>query len=59
MATHTSVPPWEIPWREEPGALSPWGLRESDVTERLTLVLSIRSREVHAFQLGYHPSQGS
>ena len=22
MATHSSIPPWEIPWTEEPGRLS-------------------------------------
>ena len=31
MATHSSIPAWEIPWTEEPGRLySPWGHRESD-----------------------------
>ena len=29
---------WEVPWREEPGRLHrPWGPKESDVTEPLTL----------------------
>ena len=37
MASHSSVLAWRIPWIEEPGRLySPWGRRESDVTE-LTL----------------------
>ena len=31
---------WRIPWREEPGSLSPWGHKESDTTEWL----SARSR---------------
>ena len=32
---------WRIPWTEEPSRLySPWGLKESDTTERLTLSLS-------------------
>ena len=35
MATHSSVLAWEIPWTEEPGGCSPWGLWESDTTERL------------------------
>ena len=27
---------WKIPWTEEPGGLySPWGHKESDMTERL------------------------
>ena len=31
---------WRIPWTEKPGGLhSPWGCRESDMTERLTLSL--------------------
>ena len=25
MATHSSILPWEIPWTEEPGRLSPQG----------------------------------
>ena len=36
MATHSTIHPWRIPWTEEPGELySPWGRRESDMTERL------------------------
>ena len=27
MATHSSILPWEIPWREEPGGLQPMGLQ--------------------------------
>ena len=41
MATHSSVLAW-IPWTEEPGRLySPWCHKESDMTERLTLSLSL------------------
>ena len=37
MATHSSILAWKTPWTEEPGRLySPWGHKESDVTERLT-----------------------
>ena len=25
MATHSSILPWEIPWRKEPGGLRPTG----------------------------------
>ena len=32
MATHCSSLAWEIPWTEEPGSYSPWGLKESDTT---------------------------
>ena len=35
MATHSSTLAWRIPWREEPVGYSPWGRRESDMTERL------------------------
>ena len=30
---------WRISWAEEPGGHNPWGLKESDVTERLTHTL--------------------
>ena len=40
MATHSSILAWRIPWTDEPGWYSPWGCRESDMTERLTLSLS-------------------
>ena len=36
MATHCSILAWEIPRTEEPGGYSPWGCKESDMTERLT-----------------------
>ena len=37
MATHFSILAWRISWTEEPGGLySPWGLKELDMTERLT-----------------------
>ena len=35
MATHSSILAWEISWTEEPGGYSPWGRKESDMTERL------------------------
>ena len=37
MATHCSILIWRIPWTEEPGAgNSPWGHKESNMTERLS-----------------------
>ena len=33
MATHSSIPAWRIPWREEPGGLQSMGRTESDTTE--------------------------
>ena len=36
MATHSSILAWKIPWKEKPDRLhSPWGRKESDMTERL------------------------
>ena len=39
IATHSSILAWKIPWTEEPGRLqySPWGSKESDMTEQLSL----------------------
>ena len=31
---HSSTLAWKIPWTEEPIGCSPWGLEESDTTER-------------------------
>ena len=41
MPTHSSILVWRIPWTEEPGGLpwGPWGHKESDTTEQLTLSL--------------------
>ena len=37
MATYSNILAWRIPWAEEPGRLySPWGHKESDMTERIT-----------------------
>ena len=42
MATHSSILAWRIPWTEEPGGLySPWGRKELDTTEQITLSLSL------------------
>ena len=41
MATRSSILAWRIPWTEEPGRLhSPWGCKETDTTEHLTLSFS-------------------
>ena len=37
MATHSSIFTWRISWTEEP-----WGRKESDTTEQLTLSLFIK-----------------
>ena len=36
MATHSSILAWRIPWTEV--GYSPWGHKESDKTERITLL---------------------
>ena len=37
MVTHSSTLAWKIPWMESLVDCSPWGLKESDTTERLHL----------------------
>ena len=42
MAAHSSTLAWKIPWTEEPartllGAYSPWGRKELDTNEQLSL----------------------
>ena len=44
METHHSILAWRIPWTEKPGRL-PWGLKEPDTTERLTLSLTLVSQK--------------
>ena len=38
IATHSSILTWRIPWTEA-DRLHPWGRKNSDMTERLTLSL--------------------
>ena len=33
MATHSTILDWRISWTEKPGGSSPWGNKESDMTE--------------------------
>ena len=40
VATHSSILAWEISRTEEPGRLHPWGCKESDMTQQLTLSFS-------------------
>ena len=35
MAIYSSILAWRIPWTEEPGGYSPWGRKESDMTEHI------------------------
>ena len=32
MATHSSIPDWEIPWTKEPGGLQSMGSQDLDTT---------------------------
>ena len=42
MVTHSSILAWRIPWTEEPGGLySPWGRKELDMAEQLSLSVTI------------------
>jgi len=33
MATYSSILAWRIPWTEELAGYSPWGCKESEMTE--------------------------
>ena len=37
MATHSIILPWQVSWTEKTGGLQPWGPKESETTEQLTL----------------------
>ena len=37
MATHSSILPWRITWTRSLAGCSPWGHKELDTTEQLTL----------------------
>ena len=39
MATHSGFLPGESPWAEEPRGYSPWGHKEPDITEQLSMHL--------------------
>ena len=45
MATHSSILAWRIPWTEESGRLQSTGLQESNMTEWLTLSLSMTNND--------------
>ena len=45
-ATHFSILAWEIPWTEELcGLYSPWGCKESDITEHTRTHMASRTQE--------------
>ena len=39
MAIHSGILAWRLPWTEEPRVYGPWGHKDSDTTQRLTLSL--------------------
>ena len=41
MAIHSRILAWRIPWTGSLVGYSPWGHKESDMTELLTLLLSL------------------
>ena len=47
MTTHSMILAWRIPWTEEPGRAesSPWGCKESDTTERLSLYFTLALKQ--------------
>ena len=45
MATHSSILTWKIPWRGEPGGFSPWGHKELNTTEQLTITEAEKKAE--------------
>ena len=52
MATYSSNLVWRIPWTVEPGRLySPWGRKESDMTEQLTQTHTKLEREIPIMDL--------
>jgi len=44
--THSRILAWRIPWTEELGGLSPWGHKQLDMTEQLTLAKTCSPKQV-------------
>ena len=53
MATHSSILAWKISWTEEPVSCSPWGHKESGMTERLTLTYLLTAFKTLVYYDGY------
>ena len=45
IATHSSILVWKIPWKRSLAGYSPWGHKESDMTERLSMYYIFNSRD--------------
>ena len=52
MATHSRILACRIPWTKDPGWLSPWGHKESNTTECLTISLSCHIKMVRKMGSG-------
>ena len=46
IATHSNILAWRIPWKRSLAGYSPWGFKESDMTEQLPLTNSERAYPV-------------
>ena len=55
MSTHSSILAWRIPWTESLVDYSPWGWKESDMTERLTLSTLQRTSTLIPFLVDVEP----
>ena len=50
MTTHSSILAWKIPWTEEPGGLySPWGCKESDMTDSYDINTDFKNYKTYTF----------
>ena len=49
LATHSNILAWRIPRTEEPGGLSPWGCRKTDMA-----VTNFFSLSYHLSYLSFH-----
>ena len=48
-ATHSNTRAWEIPWTGEHGGYSPWGCKESGITEEVALCFLVQSSRQKAW----------
>ena len=55
MATHPSILTWESYGQRSMVGYSPWGHKESDMSEQLTHTHTHTHREVHIYTLPLHP----
>ena len=53
IATYSSFLAWKIPWTEELAGYSPWGCKEPDMTERLSVCAHAHTECAHAHTLTY------